>query len=87
MPVIIRIIPNYGQKSGKVGGKIVVGNWSFPGRLRIIITKGFTTVFHLSLGQGQNEFTMRRRQSLWIAWVVLEGSDLYLEPWNFEHFP
>jgi len=49
MPVMIRIILIMGEKVVKICGQMRLANWSFPGRFGIIITKGFTTVYHLHM--------------------------------------
>ena len=49
MPVMTRIILIMGEKVVKICGQMRLANWSFPGRFGIIITEGFTTVYHLHM--------------------------------------
>ena len=49
MPVMSRIILIMGEKVVKICGQMRLANWSFPGRFGVIITEGFTTVYHLHM--------------------------------------
>lgn len=77
MPVMSRIILIMGEKVVKICGQMRLANWSFPGHFGIIITKGFTTVYHLHM----NSVSVMLKSNASQKCINCVGGN------NFEHFP
>ena len=77
MPVMSRIILIMGEKVVKICGQMRLANWSFPGHFGIIITKGFTTVYHLHM----NSVSVMVKSKASQKCIKCVGD------YNFEHFP